>query len=191
MKELQKKVNGFITTTMISAILLVVLGIVFLIAPDTSLDMIRWIIAIFCLASGAYLVASDVKRRSAFFFSTSLVGAILLILGLLFAVRPSIMNIFPSVIGAWFIISAIASGRFSAILRGTASGTYAIVTSILSLICGILLILNPWEGQVAMITFCGIMMIIYGVSALVDAAVLRRNIDELAKKLKNNLKSAK
>lgn len=173
---------------MISSGLLIALGIFFLIAPGTSLDMIRWIIAVLCLASGAYLVASDIKRSATILFGTSIIGAILLILGLLFAVRPSIMNIFPSVIGAWFIISAITSGRFSAVLRGTSAGTYAIVTSILSLICGILLILNPWESQVAMITFSGIMMIIYGVSSLVDAAVLKHNVSELAKKLKSNFK---
>ncbi len=184
MKEMKKKINGFINTALISALLLVVLGLVFLLAPDTSLDVIRWIIAIFCLASGTYLVVSDFRRRILPFFSTSFVGVVLLVLGFLFAVRPSVMNIFPSVIGCWFIVSAIASGRFSAALRGTSSGTFAIVTTILSLICGILLILNPWEGQIAMVTFAGVLMIIYGVSSLIDTIIIKHNIDEVSKSIK-------
>ncbi|MBQ6355245.1 DUF308 domain-containing protein [Candidatus Saccharibacteria bacterium] len=191
MKDVQKKVNGFINTAMFSSVLLVVLGIVFLVFPGTSLDMIRWIIAIFCLASGAYLLASDVKQKKVSLLSTSMVGILLLILGLLFAVRPEIMDIFPIVLGIWFIVSAVASGRFSAVLRGTAAGTYAIVTTILAFICGILLIVNPWGGQIAMVTFSGIMMIIYGASSLVDAAVLKHNINDLAKNLKASFSGKK
>ena len=184
MKEMKKKINGFIMTSLISALLLVGLGLVFLLAPGTSLEVIRWIIAIFCLAAGAYLVVSDFRRRVLPFFSTSFVGVILLVLGFLFAVRPSIMNIFPAVIGCWFIVSAIASGRFSAALRGTSSGMFAIITTVLSLVCGILLILNPWEGQVAMVTFAGVMMVIYGVSSLIDTLIIKHNIDDVSKAIK-------
>ena len=111
-------------------------------------------------------------------------GGLTAVLGFLFAVRPSIMNIFPAVIGCWFIVSAIASGRFSAALRGTSSGIFAIVATVLSLVCGILLILNPWEGQVAMVTFAGVMMVIYGVSSLIDTLIIKHNIDEVSKVIK-------
>lgn len=187
MKDLQKKINSFINIQLGSSIFLVALGIIFLIAPGTSLDIIRWTLAIFCLAAGAYILASDIRRKAPLMFSTTLVGVVLLILGLLFAVRPEIMNIFPTVIGAWFIITGVASVRFSAGLRGTSSGNYALVTSILSLICGILLLLNPWGGQIAIMTFSGIMMIIYGASNLVDMAVLKHNLKDLSKNFKKAL----
>ena len=187
MKDLQKKIDSFINIQLGSSVFLIVLGIICLIAPGTLLDIIRWAIAIFCLAAGAYMLASDIRRKAPVMFSTTLVGVVLLILGLVFAANPGIMDIFPIVIGAWFVISGVASVRFSAGLRGTSAGTYALVTSILSLICGILMILNPWGGQVAIMVFSGIMMIIYGAPNLVDMAVLKHNLNDLAKNFKKAL----
>lgn len=184
MKEIKKKVSSFINISIVSALLLILLGIIFLVAPDTSLDMIRWIIAIFCLVAGAYLIISDLTRRVFPLFSTSFFGVVLLILGLVFAVQPSVMNIFPIALGVWFVASAVASGRFAVVVKSADAGIFAIISTILSLICGLLLIINPWGGQIAMVTFSGIMMIIYGVSSLVDLFIIKHNIDELAKSLK-------
>lgn len=187
MKDLQKKINSFINIQLGSSVFLIVLGIICLLAPATILDVIRWIIAIFCLAAGAYTLASDLRRNAPVLFGTTLIGVVFLILGLVFAVNPGVMDIFPMVIGAWFIISGVSSVRFSAGLRGSTAGVYALVTSILSLICGILLIINPWGGQVAIMVFSGIMMIIYGAANLVDMAVLKHNLSDLAKNFKKAL----
>lgn len=187
MKDLQKKIDSFINIQLGTSVFLIVLGILCLVMPGALLNLVRWIIAIFCLVAGAYMLASDLRRKTPMMFSTTLVGVVFLILGLIFAANPGIMDIFPIVIGAWFVISGVASVRFSAGLRGTNAGTYALVTSILSLACGVLMILNPWGGQVAIMVFSGIMMIIYGAANLVDMAVLKHNLSDLAKNFKSAL----
>lgn len=192
MQEIQKKINIFINTSIFVSLAFGVLGAMFLIMPSLSLDLVRWAIAIGALATGAYLVLSDLGRRRATpYFSTSFAGIVLLILGLVFAMHPGVMNVFPIVLGSIFIVHAFSSGRLTLALRGTPAGTYAMITSILSIICGVLLITNPWGGNISMMIFAGIMMIVYAISTIVDMCVLKKNIKGLAKQLKKYLGSTK
>ena len=189
MDKIRKKINSFINTSIGTSLAFILLGILFLVFPETSLDLIRWIIAVLFIGVGAYLIVSDFTRRGMIpFFSTSLIGVILLVIGFIFAVQPDVMNIFPIVLGALFIIAAVSSSRFTTVLRGTTAGTYAIIATVLSIICGVLLIANPWGGNISMMMFVGIMMIIYAMSSLVDMVVLKKNIKELSKQFKKYIK---
>ena len=158
--------------------------------PSLSLDIIRWIIAIGSLIIGALLIAADLGRRQSIpFFSTTLAGVILLVIGLVFIRHEHVMDIFPIILGAIFIINAFSSSRLTMALRGTPAGRYATITTILAIICGILLIANPWEGNISMMIFAGIMMIIYSASTFADMVVLKKNVKNLSKELKSFFKS--
>lgn len=188
--NIQKKVNTFINSSILVSMAFFVLGVVFLAMPGLSLDIIRWVIAISSLIIGALLIAADFGRNRTFpFFSTTVAGIVLLIIGLVFIRQPRIMDIFPIILGAVFIISAVSSGRLTTALRGTTAGKYTIVTMILAIICGILLIANPWEGSISMMIFAGIMMIIYSLSTFIDMVVLKKNVKALTKELRNYFKS--
>lgn len=187
---MQKKLNSFINSSIIISLAFFILGLVFLTMPSLSLDIIRWIIAIGSLIIGALLIAADLGRNRAMpFFSTTLIGVVLLVIGLIFIRHERVMDIFPIVLGAIFIINAFSSSRLTMALRGTAAGRYATITTILAIICGILLIANPWEGSLSMMIFAGIMMIVYSASTFVDMIVLKKNVKSLTKELKSFFKS--
>jgi uncharacterized membrane protein HdeD (DUF308 family) len=183
--NIQKKVNTFINSSILVSMAFFVLGIIFLAMPGLSLDIIRWVIAISALVIGTLLIAADLGKNRAFpFFSTTIAGIVLLIIGLVFIRHPRIMDIFPIILGAIFIINAVSSGRLTAALKGTSAGKYAVVTTILAIVCGILLIANPWEGNISMMIFAGIMMIIYSASTFIDMIVLKKNVKALTKEFK-------
>ena len=190
MNSVQKKVNTFINSSILVSLGFFVLGVVFLAMPSLSLDIIRWVIAIGSLVIGTILVAADLGHNRTFpFFSTTIAGIVLLIIGLVFIRHPRVMDIFPILLGAIFIINAFTSGRLTSALRGTNAGRYATVTTILAIVCGVLLIANPWEGNISMMIFAGIMMIVYSLSTFVDMIVLKKNVKELTKQLKSFFKS--
>ena len=189
MNSIQKKVNTFINSSILVSLGFFVLGVIFLAMPSLSLDIIRWVIAISSLVIGMILVAADLGKKHAYpFFSTAIAGIVLLIIGLVFIRHPRVMDIFPIILGAIFIVSAFSSGRLTTALRGTNAGRYATITTILAVICGVLLIANPWEGNISMMIFAGIMMIIYSLSTFVDMVVLKKNVKELTKELKSFFK---
>ena len=191
MNNVQKKVNICINSSILVSLAFFTLGVVFLAMPSLSLDIIRWIIAIGSLIIGALLIAADFSRRNSGvpFFSTTLAGVILLVIGLVFIRHEHVMDIFPIILGAVFIVNAFSSSRLTLALRGTHAGMYATITTILAVICGVLLIANPWEGNISMMMFAGIMMIIYSASTFVDMIVLKKNVKALSKELKSYFKS--
>ena len=189
MYGLKKKINSYINASIGVSAILMALGVFFLLFPETSLDIIRWFIAAATAISGIYLIAADFsKKKISPFFSTMTLGAVLVIIALVFAVYPNVMNIFPVVIGAWFIISALSSLRFAATLKGTGAGALSIISSILAFICGALLIFNPWGGQISIMLFAGIMMIIYGISDIIQMVALKKNIKDVSDAFKQMIK---
>ena len=175
------KVKSFINSAIIMAVSFIILGLVFILFPEGSLDTIRWITAIFFFAAGAYMLAANASAKQPMFGAT-LLGVILLIGGLVFAVNEGVMNIFPIILGAWLIISALSTVQYSIALQSPNAKAWSGLTSILSIICGILLIVNPWGGQIAMMKFAGIMMVVYAISSLINLITLKNNIKDLSKK---------
>lgn len=186
---MQKKIKGFINMSIWMSGAFAVLGLLAIAMPDIMLEIIRWFISIFCLVIGVYLVLSDFSRKNFFpLFSTAALGAIMLIVGLIFAINKDIMNIFSIVIGAWFVVSSVASLRFSAALKGYSGYGASTITAILSLVAGILLIVNPWGSSIAIMTVAGFMMMIYAASNFVDMIILKRNLKDLVKAFKTDKK---
>ena len=87
------------------------------------------------------------------------------------------------------LITSVTSLRFIAAIRGSSGYAVALITSILSLICGLLLLLDPWNGQISMILFAGIMIIVYALTSIVDMFILKKNIKEISNRLKQSFKT--
>lgn len=182
---MKNKIKGYINASIFTAAAFVLLGIIFIIWPGLSLDVIRWIISIAALAIGAYFIASDLSKNRAFaVFNESMLGTLLVIVGVVFAVNPGVMAIFPVVLGAWYVVSAVSACRVTANLKGTPAYTPSLLMSILSMIAGIVLIINPWAGSEMMMMFVGIVMVIYALSSLVDMIMLKKNLNTVEKKVK-------
>ena len=178
---MKDRIKKFINSAIITSVAFVILGIVFICFPEGSLDLIRWIVAIFFFTAGAYMIAANAGSKRPM-FGASMLGVIMIIGGLIFAFNERVMNILPIVLGAWFIISSLSTISYSTALQNSNAKAFSIITSVLAIVCGILLIVNPWGGQIAMMTFAGIMMLIYSISSLIDLLTLKKNLQDINKK---------
>ena len=191
MENLEKRIKSFINMSIMMSFCFTILGIIFLIFPEKSLDVIRWIFCVLTFAIGLFMVISDFTRKTYTpFFSASAIGAILVIIGLVFAIYPNVMSIFPMILGAWFVVNSVSSLRFNLAIRGQNAFPTAIIATFLTLVCGILLILNPWNAQVGMMIFTGTMMIVYSISSIVDMVALRKNLAKIEKSFKKYIEQA-
>ena len=178
---MKDRIKKFINSAIITSVAFIILGIVFICFPEGSLDLIRWIVAIFFFTAGAYMIAANAGSKRPM-FGASMLGVIMIIGGLIFAFNERVMNILPIVLGAWFIISSLSTISYSTALQNSNAKAFSIITSVLAIVCGILLIINPWGGQIAMMTFAGIMMLIYSISSLIDLLTLKKNLQDINKK---------
>ena len=180
---MQNKIKSFINSSIAMSVAFIALGVLFIIFPQESLDVLRWIIAIFFMAAGVGMLASDLTSRRMPFFGSTALGTIMLIAGILFAVNPGVMDIFPIILGAWFIVSSVSTLRLAASLSSAASA-WAVISAIISILAGIVLIINPWGGSMAMTIFAGVMMLVYAAASLVDLITIRRHFNDLTKAFK-------
>ena len=178
---MKNTIKRFINSAMIMTVAFIILGLVFIFFPEGSLDVIRWIVAIFCFAAGIYMLAANISRSRPMFAATIL-GVVLIIGGIVFAANENVMNILPIVLGALFIISSVSTISYTVALQNSRAKTFSIVASLLEIVCGILLLINPWGGQIALMTFVGIMILIYALASLVDLVTLKNNLKDINKK---------
>ncbi|MBQ6394033.1 DUF308 domain-containing protein [Candidatus Saccharibacteria bacterium] len=185
MKEISKKIKWLIGGAICISVIFIILGICFVAFPAGSLNIIRWILCVMALVMGISFIVADFSRKLPG-FGTAAAGAILIVAGLALAFHPAVMNIFPVALGAWFIVTAISYLRLGFSLPGV-SGIISILTALISLACGILLIINPWGGQISIMIFAGIMMIAYGVSSAISTTIFGVNLSDLEKSVKKTI----
>lgn len=187
-----KKLNNFITSSIFISILFIFLGIVMIIFPSASLRIFSLILALVLIINGIYLIVLDINIRSMFMvLDTFPSGTISSLLGVLMLIYPSTLSIIiPITLGSWFILNSIFKMRIAFYLKDIEDVPWLVtlIMAILSIVCGIILILNPIKSSITITLFLGIMIIIYSISDIADMIILKKYIRRLVKHLKRNIK---
>ena len=193
MEQIEKKINSFLGAAMGSMAMMILLGLIFVLAPGFMLSVMRWGITAILLIAGMALIARDMQTGRVFsIFSTSLMGIFLVLMGIIVAVHPETLNIITIAFGVYMILSSFMQISLASRIRGSSNAyTAAIITNLIGLICGIIMIVRPGDSNEAIITIAGILLIVYGVSGLIDTFILKSKIDKVKKTVKETKKDAK
>lgn len=190
-----KKINKYFNLSISSSILFIILGIIILIFPNLSLNIFSYIMGIFTIILGIYLIILEMKYRNIYaLIDTSLSGILSIIVGIIILIYPKTIAIFiPIVLGIWFIISSFMKLRISHYLKYINSSLYlsTIIINILSIICGIIFIINPLTSSTVITIYIAILLIIYSISNLSETIILKKNINDIGKHIKKELKEYK
>ncbi len=187
-----KKLNQIINEAIGISIIFLLLGIIFLIFPNISIKIVAYLIAIILIGSGIYLTYLEIYTKSFLLPIDTLLNGILSILfGIIILIYPDIFKIMiPIILGTYFILDSIFKLKLVVLLRriDNKSWIVTLLLTILSIICGIILILNPIDSSIALALFAGITLIIYSLSGIIDMILFKKNIHDLTKVFKENIK---
>ena len=187
-----KKLNQIINEAIGISIIFLLLGIIFLIFSNISIKIIAYLIAIILIGSGIYLTYLEIYTKSFLLPIDTLLNGILSILfGIIILIYPDIFKIMiPIILGTYFILDSIFKLKLVVLLRriDNKSWIVTLLLTILSIICGIILILNPIDSSIALALFAGITLIIYSLSGIIDMILFKKNIHDLTKVFKENIK---
>lgn len=187
-----KKLNQIINEAIGISIIFLLLGIIFLIFPNISIKIIAYLIAIILIGSGIYLTYLEIYTKSFLLPIDTLLNGILSILfGIIILIYPDIFKIMiPIILGTYFILDSIFKLKLVVLLRriDNKSWIVTLLLTILSIICGLILILNPIDSSIALALFAGITLIIYSLSGIIDMILFKKNIHDLTKVFKENIK---
>ncbi len=187
-----KKLNKYINFSIVISALLMVLGIVIFVYPNISLKVFSYGISLVLILFGIYLIVIDNKSKGfSLLVDFSLFGITLLLLGIVLLIYPSTLAVLiPIFLGMWFITNGIIKLKFTSLLADVSDYSWilSLIMSILSIVCGILFIVNPLDGAEVIVSFVGILLFVYSLSDIVDMCIFKKNINVIKKNIKDGLK---
>ncbi|NLH02068.1 MAG: hypothetical protein GX488_09275 [Clostridiales bacterium] len=166
--------KSFIRDYFLTALVFVLLGVLFLACPETSGKII-------CYIFGGFLCLLGLARTIEYFMApVTLSGYSLgLVAGLIFAgcgifvlVRPeTIIKVLPTVLGIAILLDSLIKLQNAAdmIKIRDKSWQYTLVMALVTAVLGVLMIVNPFKAMETLLQFLGIALIANGV---IDAAAL-------------------
>lgn len=166
--------------SLISSAVILVLGLLLFFKSSVTLMGISYIFGGLIIAIGVLAIIrfisndhSDISNQLNIIY-----GIICIISGIFFIEKPEIIgSIIPIVMGIGIIISSSLKIQQSFNLKSLNSNYFfwSFVTALLSLICGVVLLFNPFKGAVIITKVIGIFLAIYAILDICNTIVLKKS----------------
>ena len=179
-----QKLNKFLNSSIVISGLMLLIGLILIIYPEMSFDTLTYVLSAMLIINGLYFI---IEKESSILFSVFLMlGVIELLLGIVVILNPNIIKtLLPIVFGIIMVTKSTLDLRISMLLskNGYDNWLLMLILSIISIICGLIIILNPAFGATVLTTYIGIVIVIYSVSAFVDTIMIKKDIKKISKML--------
>lgn len=182
-----KRINNYIYLSMLISVICIIFGIVCIINPSISFEFITIMVTSIFIVNGLLLLIVSYKSNF-IFMDTFPYGILSFIIGIILLIYPnSLKMILPIMVGIWFMVSGLFHLKLSYLIKEE-SVIYMIVTimiSIISVICGFVLIKNPLESVNILAITLGITLLLHSISNIVDLVIAKKYGNRIVKKVKN------
>ena len=171
-----KKVS---TLSIFSSILFIVIGMLLLFKPGATLRTISYVIGGLILVFGIFGVARFTKSDKKGFNFDLVYGILSLIAGLIIICNPeALVSIIPIILGIWIVINSAIKIQYSFYMKSDNSKKWiaTLTMSLITLICGIVLLFNPFRAVEIVTQAIGLFIIVYAVIDLTESFMMKDKI---------------
>lgn len=173
MLDIKKSMNK----NMITSVIVFLIGLILYLRPDATIKSISIIIGIFLILLGSgpiiELVRSEEKKLS---FSIAPSIILFIIAFVLFFNAEILVSIIPILIGVSLVMSSAFKLQNIYNIKKI-SGVFNVWTLIITftiLVLGLLLIINPFGGAMAITQVIGIFLMVYSILDITDSLILKK-----------------
>lgn len=178
------KLNKYLNSGIILTIVFLLVGGILIVKPDISFNIISYLIGASLIVSGIYLFIIDSKTKN-IFINVFLYAILLILIGILIILNPITLKvILPIFLGLWFLISGIFKIRLDIYMKDEPYFILSLITNIITVICGVILLINPVESVSAITISLGIIIVVSSISSLIDIIIFKKNINSVVKYIK-------
>lgn len=177
-----KAIKRLFGINMISSIIFLILGLLLVFKTEGTINLISSIIGCILLINGGFSTIKYFKENDN--KVNIIYGIVAILAGFILILNPTtIVSILPFVLGVYFTISGIIKFKYALDIKNYQRRTpvFMLIVSIMMMICGILFIINPFSGAVAITKTIGIYLIIYSVLDIINSITLRKGMDIIIK----------
>ena len=157
-------------------LILALIGLVLLLLPETLNNIIGFVVGGCLLIFGIIGIIKYIKTKEYKFTSSLVSGILYSALGIVVFINPaSVISLVTICLGVYLVINGILKTVFSFNLkRITTRWVGALVMGILTVILGLLLVINPFGSAVAITKLAGGFLVVVAIFDLVDRYIIMK-----------------
>lgn len=182
MQNLLKKVFGL---NIFSSIMFFILGLFLIFRAEGTISLISSIIGIILILNGGFSLIQYFRERTSNGFRVELIyGIIAVIAGFVLILNPeAILSVIPFILGIYFVGNGIMNLKYAIDVKSYTknSSIVSFIIPILMILCGVLLIANPFGGVVTVTKLIGIFLVVYSAIDMINYFYIRKGVKELEK----------
>ena len=192
MEKLMKK---FFRSSLLTSLFLIALGLLLIFQTDAVIYSISYIIGGILIALGVLAIIkfiqgtnNEQKRELDIVY-----GIVTVILGIIVIKNPeAIASIIPIILGISIIISSATKLQYAFELKANGNNLWktTMILSIISTLCGIILLFNPFKALTSFTQVVGIFIVIYAVLDMVSTFTIKRNVKMFQKTMQEGIAEA-
>ena len=183
--------NKIFYSTLASSVIFFCFGLILFLKPEMTINSISYLLGGILIIVGfinfvKYVLDNDKVVRS---FDIDLVyGIIGMVAGMVLILNPTaIATIIPFILGMIIVIGSAIKLQYSLVLKQYERSSWKpiFVIAIISLVWGIILMFNPFQGAVVITKMIGIFVMVYAILEFSEVFFFKKNLkmlrDELEK----------
>ena len=184
-------IPSVIKASIISSILLIALGILLIVRSEATIMTISYVIGGVLIAIGVLAEIGFLKESKNNVTKTDMdviYGIVCIILGMVVIKNPeAIASIIPLVIGIIIIVNSAVKLQYSFELKTEKNDLWlsTLILSIVMLVCGVVLIFNPFAGAVLLTKIVGVFILVYAILDLVSTFFIRNTLKKFQEAVKD------
>jgi uncharacterized membrane protein HdeD (DUF308 family) len=176
---MRKEFDKAFKTAILSWIIFIILGIFLFLKAELTLKIISYVVG-GTLLLAIFPLVKTLLSREVTYFSYSFISEIFMVTaGIIIILNPNLIaSIIPILIGIIMIVNGVSKFQFAVILReqDVKSWLFTLLLSILIIALGILFLVNPFQGAVAITKAIGILIIVYSIIDMIDFCIIHKDI---------------
>lgn len=178
---MEKLMQKFFRSSLVTSIVLMILGVLLILQSEVTIITISYIIGTLLIALGAIAIIKFVKNVNSITREDLdiVYGTVTIILGVIVIYNPeAIASIIPIIIGIGIVISSATKLQYAIELKENLSSQWktTMIISIISAICGVILICNPFKGAVVIMQIIGGFIIVYSILDIISTITIKKNV---------------
>lgn len=185
----------FFRSSLVISILLMVLGGLLIFKSELTIITISYVVGGCLVALGVvalirYVQATKTNTATAL---DILYGIVTMILGSLVISNPkALASIIPFVLGVCIVVSSSTKLQYAMELKrdGNELWLMTMIVAVISTICGVVLIFNPFQGAKVFTQAIGIFIIVYSLLDLISTVTIRKNVLSIKKAIEETVTDA-
>lgn len=182
---MEEFMKGFLKSSIATSIFLIILGILLVFQSEMTIMAISYVIGGILVAIGALALIRYIKK-AADKESTSELDIIYGIVTIIFGViiiqnYQALASIIPIVLGVTIIVSSVGKLNYAFQLKADDNQLWktTMIISIISTICGVVLLFNPFSAAIGIMKIIGIFIIVYAILDLVSTIAIKSSVTKI------------